>query len=355
MAGLKAFSKTPHRAGGRYKILHLRVDLGVQQLARGVHDLQQAWSASRSSDSTSRKIVSPRSTGSFLCRPLRIYFCSSSGGDRATPGSGLLKKLFKSTITVLVLALGASFLVYQEGVLLKHQSPFIFSHDRMASFPRVILWAWERPEDLTFIDPQKVGVAFLAKTITLREKEVIVRPRVQPLSAPQNVRLMAVVRIESDPFESAILSAGQLEETALQITQLNQTSGIGGIQIDFDAKKSERDFYAQLLRQVRERIPRSLPLSITALASWCMGDPWINNLPIDEAVPMLFRMGPDGPSILLRLESGGDFKSRYCRTSLGFSTDEPIPRFFPGRRIYIFNPRPWTESDLKALFQDWNR
>ena len=34
--------------------------------------------------------------------------------------------------------------------------------------PRVILWAWERPTDLHFIDPRQVGVAFLAQTVLLR-------------------------------------------------------------------------------------------------------------------------------------------------------------------------------------------
>ena len=36
----------------------------------------------------------------------------------------------------------------------------------------VILWAWERPEDLSFINPEKVGVAFLAKTIYLRASRI---------------------------------------------------------------------------------------------------------------------------------------------------------------------------------------
>lgn len=31
------------------------------------------------------------------------------------------------------------------------------------SFPRTILWAWERPEDLEFLDPREFAVAFLAQ------------------------------------------------------------------------------------------------------------------------------------------------------------------------------------------------
>lgn len=33
--------------------------------------------------------------------------------------------------------------------------------------PPVILWAWERPEDLEFLNSQRFGVAFLAQTLTL--------------------------------------------------------------------------------------------------------------------------------------------------------------------------------------------
>jgi len=51
------------------------------------------------------------------------------------------------------------------------------SSDRLENFPKTILWAWERPENLTFINPADVGVAFLARTIYLRGSEIIVRPR----------------------------------------------------------------------------------------------------------------------------------------------------------------------------------
>jgi len=37
----------------------------------------------------------------------------------------------------------------------------------MANLPNLYLWAWERPEDLQFLSNRKVGVAFLAKTISL--------------------------------------------------------------------------------------------------------------------------------------------------------------------------------------------
>src|SRR5258706_9169230 len=64
--------------------------------------------------------------------------------------------------------------------------------------PALTLWAWERPEDLTFIDPKKTAVAYLAKTIFLRGQGVVTKPRLQPLSIPAGTTVIPVARIESD-------------------------------------------------------------------------------------------------------------------------------------------------------------
>ena len=79
------------------------------------------------------------------------------------------------------------------------------------SLPPVVVWAWERPENLTFLNPQKAAVAFLAKTITLRDDKTVVKPRLQPLQLARDTKVIAVVRIETD---HATLSVAQLQETA---------------------------------------------------------------------------------------------------------------------------------------------
>ena len=38
------------------------------------------------------------------------------------------------------------------------------SRHALAAYPQVMVWAWERPEVLDFIDPHAIGVAFLART-----------------------------------------------------------------------------------------------------------------------------------------------------------------------------------------------
>lgn len=40
-------------------------------------------------------------------------------------------------------------------------------------FPRTVLWAWERPEDLKALDPDRVAVAFLAQTLVLKGDDVV--------------------------------------------------------------------------------------------------------------------------------------------------------------------------------------
>ena len=107
------------------------------------------------------------------------------------------------------------------------------------------------------------------------------------------------------------------------------------MQIDFDATRSQRAFYANVLSEVRKRIPEDTRLSITALASWTLFDNWLDSLPVDEAVPMLFRMGADGENVRRHLRSGGDVRAEPARRSLGVSTDEPLPRLPAGRRVYV--------------------
>jgi len=58
---------------------------------------------------------------------------------------------------------------------------------------------------------------------------------------------------------------------------------VAALQIDFDARRSQRAFYAAILRDLRRRMPPDLPLSIAALASWCSSDDWLGSLPINEA------------------------------------------------------------------------
>ena len=256
------------------------------------------------------------------------------------------------------------------------------SSARMKHLPRVFLWAWERPENLTFVDPHETGIAYLAETIYISNHssytksvsdDFVIRPRMQPLRVPDGTALMAVARIEmrgtlqrnGSGEEIAITpeidaqiqtqSDGRVERVATAIARLAEVPSVSAVQVDFDATVSQRAFYSAMLHELRHRLPANMPLSITALASWCYGDTWLDSLPIDEAVPMLFRMGVDDRNIRSMLVQGKDFRSPVCRGSLGFSTDEDAqaisPGIFSGRRIYWFHPRTWTAAAFHDAVQ----
>lgn len=222
----------------------------------------------------------------------------------------------------------------------------------MSNFPRVVLWAWERPEKLEFINPREVGVAFLATTLDLSGEDVRVRPRLQPLRVPRGTALMAVARIEADHSRPPKLTLDQRRTLALLIEDLARLPGISAIQVDFDATTSQRAFYRDLLFDLRRRLPDSTALSITALSSWCLYDNWLQGIPIDEAVPMLFRMGPERREVLRYLQSGKDFRPEVCRQSIGVSTDEPLVRLPSARRAYVFHPKAWSELDVRKAIHE---
>lgn len=216
--------------------------------------------------------------------------------------------------------------------------------------PRLVLWAWERPEHLRFVDSSRVGVAFLAESIYL-DREPELRPRLQPLDVGRNTPLVAVVRLETTKDTPSDFPASYSTIVARWIAGTAKLPQVRAVQIDFDATRSQRGFYRDLLAQVRPLIPPEMPLSITALGSWCLGDDWLRGLPIDEAIPMMFRMGIDRANIQRALASGDDFREPLCRTSIGVSTDEPWPEMRPGRRVYVFNPHSWTPTSFQAVEQ----
>jgi len=224
----------------------------------------------------------------------------------------------------------------------------------MNALPPIMIWAWERPESLRFIDSDKVGVAFLAKTIQLRGDSITTQPRLQTLDLAEKTQRVAVVRIEASRTERPQLTVSQKGLVASEISDLLSLPNLAAIQIDFDATLSEREFYRQLLFSVRQKLPPNMPLSITALASWCTGDNWLADLPIDEAVPMLFRLGAEEHQFRLLLNSGEGFKSRPCENAAGVSIDEIIQPLSV-QRLYLFSPHSWSQSSLMTAMEIYKR
>jgi hypothetical protein len=227
--------------------------------------------------------------------------------------------------------------------------------------PPIVLWAWEEPEDLRSADPQRIGVAFLADRIFVGDKITVV-PRRQRILVPPSIWAVAVIRIE--PTQGFQDNESTRRATADALLQAAYLPNIRGIQVDFDATPSQRDFYTDVLRQLRTALPSSERLDITALVSWCAQPPtppqtqsqtllqsqpqsWLQSLPVDAAIPMNFRLGQHLGSWPVR--------QPLCMTTAGISTDEPSLQpsalaALPDRHtIYIFSPRPWTRDQLAGL------
>jgi Protein of unknown function (DUF3142) len=217
---------------------------------------------------------------------------------------------------------------------------------RLAALPRVTLWAWERREDLHAVDTRRFAVAYLDQTLTVGPL-VDRQPRRDPVFFPASAVRIPVVRIETAP--GAALNSFNRDELVHDLLISTREDGIAALQVDFDATRSHRPFYRDLLFELRSRMPPGLPLSITALASWCSYDDWLRGLPIDEAVPMMFRMEPDRRRAPPNLD---DFQIRepLCQSSVGVSTTEPWPDNLAGKRIYVFADHGWhvdSPADLE--------
>jgi hypothetical protein len=223
--------------------------------------------------------------------------------------------------------------------------------------PQLVLWAWDRDDDLRFLDSHDTGVAFLAATLTLRGDGVVLTPRHNRLAVPEGIKRVAVVHVESDRATPPLLSGKQMRRFVEALGAVSDEVPHHVLQVDYEAVASQRAFFIDAIAALRLRLPGA-PISVTALASWCFNENWTARLDADEVVPMLFRMGYDGRRVRAHFANRGDFRSPDCRSSLGVATDE-LPAALPsGRRVYVFSPRRWTVESygiVRTRIRQWSR
>lgn len=224
----------------------------------------------------------------------------------------------------------------------------------------VWLWAWDRPEDLRWI-PAGTGVAYFAAEFIAAGSRFDAAGRRAALRVRPDTPLLAVLHIEAfDVRHPPILDAAAVERWADGLYRAIRRLGVSAAQIDFEARAGQQAFYAEVLRALRTRLPQEFRLSATALASWC-GDPdWLDALPLDEVVPMYFRMGVAERDLWRRRMLDPDrLPAVACRRAAGIATDEwrsfvhdlPDPALadFHGRRLYLFSPSAWQANTLRSL------
>jgi hypothetical protein len=197
----------------------------------------------------------------------------------------------------------------------------------------IVLWVWDRADDLRFLKPGEAEVAALMQTIYLRNGQADPWHRKLPLLLPKGIEPTPVVRLESDG--SPLPPPESVADMMPYRTPF---------QIDFDVRQSQLPWYRELLALVDKR---QVPLSITSVMSACLDDPPLTAV-ARETVPMLFRMGPQRNAYLAKLQARGQF-AQGCRDSLGLATDEPLPWRPAAKRIYVFNPNRWSRESFDQI------
>jgi hypothetical protein len=239
----------------------------------------------------------------------------------------------------------------------------------LESQPPLMLWSWQKPDNLSILNPllvksTKLGVAFLTVRITVDDERITLYPRLSRLQLPQGIYKEAVVRIDAralPPLPARPALIDKLVERTLT-SALGHTK-VDAVQIDFDARVDQREFYKDFLARLRQRLPGSVALNMTALASWVQGDRWLeekkksNSAPsvpsVQAVVPMFFTMGSGKQEALeglaKRLPEG--FNGLNC-IGLSLSDDagakvigERIKQF---DRIYLFCSPGWNRDHLEA-------
>ncbi len=252
-------------------------------------------------------------------------------GARLAGGCDLNAKGLAGIVLLAAVMAGAGFAVWQS------RSP-----------ATLVLWAWERPEDLRFAG-NGVSVAVMAGTVMLSGEDAVARPRLQPARVLPGQPVIGMVHVEIDRRRTLAWTAAQRGTAAAAILSLMNDPRFAELQIDFEVRASERGVLLDVLRDVRAGLPPGRVLSMTALASWCDTERWLAAAPVDDVVPMLFRMGAGGAALQRRLAAGGAFGDPHCGRSLGVAVDTPLAGLPRGRRIFLFDPAPWTQADLTAI------
>lgn len=198
--------------------------------------------------------------------------------------------------------------------------------------------------------------AVLVESLVLRAQGVERGGRTQALRLPPGVRVVPVVHIESasdaptefsETQRSAVLAAVRRHAPVA-------TAGAGVFQLDFEAPARQREAYRALVTAVRKALPDDVKLSVTALAHWCTQGDWLDRLPVDEVVPMLYRLGPHADAWRRRFEqSDNPDLARRCRgDAMGFATNDPPSSKLLARtiRAYWFDEDAWSNPSLPPRY-----
>ena len=247
-----------------------------------------------------------------------------------------------------------------------------------AAAPRIVLWSWEHNDDLRFVDTSKVAIAHFEGTIILGRETASIIKRRNLICLPASGFHFPVFRIELAHRDEAAQPAAFARAETIILDHLIKSKPAGcrrsqlaayeptTVQIDFDAKQNDRASYLQFLQNLKAKLPRNTKLSVTALASWCLGDKWLQQAGVDETVAMLFSMGVGYEGALsamsrMPLSNGGSAKqsigisineektNRRLKKLGILSSDMRASKF---EHLYAFSSLGWTKRRYEKLIEE---
>lgn len=218
-----------------------------------------------------------------------------------------------------------------------------------AAHVTAIAWLWKDAPVPAF---SRAAVAVVDRHVWLVGDKVLVRPGARPRALARDggmaPAVIPVVHVEIDPLRppTGLRQAEPVILDAMRAAARATTSG--WVQLDLEARPSQRIDYRALVQHIRSALPREVKLSVTALAWWCRSGAWLDGLPADEVVPMFFRMGRDNAPLRALVAQQPAALHPLCRAgSAGFSRQEAFPRAVTARyrRTYWFDETGWRESE----------
>ncbi|MFH0132525.1 hypothetical protein ACGLHS_20135 [Variovorax sp. VaC1] len=215
--------------------------------------------------------------------------------------------------------------------------------------PQTLLWIWDRPQLFSTL-PEATGVAYLHATVQLSGERSRTTWRQWPLRIAPGATVVPVVHVTLDNLAPSPVDDAQQAAIAAAIEHAaKQGNRSGWVQLDFEARRSQREAYVALLKRLQPLREGGVRLSATALASWCMSDPWLPAGLLDEIVPMYFRMGAEGARIRQRLDATGAATVPACRDAAGLMFGENWPALGGVKRRYVFHAGAWKNEDFERI------
>jgi hypothetical protein len=210
--------------------------------------------------------------------------------------------------------------------------------------PLTVAWLWDGAAVPAWSAQE---VAMVTSHYLLRGDRLLMRPRMHAPALPAGVRVTPVVHVELSMVEPPVGLESRRQVLTDAVLSAARRSTSGRVQLDMEARPSQREFYLSLVKDIRAALPAEIKLSVTALAWWCQNSGWMDSLAADEVVPMFFRMGRASAQWRELVRDDSARLHPRCRAgSAGFSVQESMGAGVTRRyaRSYWFDDRRWRDA-----------